>query len=62
MLEVTADADALRVDVERGLGGPGLLIVERDLCVDPVADGLHAIPALVAAVRMLRMVVYCDIN
>ena len=41
MLEVAADADALSEDIEGGLGGTRMLIIEGDMVVDPVADGLY---------------------
>ena len=42
---VAADADASRVALGGRAGRAGLLVVEVDVVVDEVADGLHAWPA-----------------
>jgi len=54
VLEVAADADAFREDVESRLGGPRVLIVEPYFAVDPVADGLDAAPARVKVAKQLQ--------
>ena len=45
VLEVATDADALGEDIHGGLGGAGGLVVERNLAMDPIADGSGALPA-----------------
>ncbi len=42
MLEIATDTEAFGVDIERGLGGTGVLIAEGDLGVHPIADSLDA--------------------
>ena len=44
MLEVPADSLALGVYVQCRFGGPGKVVTECDVLMDPVADGLHSCP------------------
>ena len=54
VLEIAADADALREHVERGARGPRLGVAEGDLRVHPVANRLHPPPASRARRRTSR--------
>src|SRR5208282_3958576 len=45
MLIIATHADAFSVDIESGLRGPSMLIVERNFVVDPIANCLHPSPA-----------------
>jgi hypothetical protein len=45
MLKVSADAEALGVDVQSGLGGTRVLIPEADPTVNPIANSLNARPS-----------------
>ena len=54
MLKVAAHAHALRVHVERRLRWPRMLIIERYVVVDPVADVLHPVPAGVQISEVLK--------
>src|ERR1700722_167931 len=44
VLKVPADADPLGKDIQRGLGGAGVLIAESDLGIDPAANRVDPAP------------------
>ena len=53
MLEVPADSLALGVYVQCRFGGPGKVVTECDVLMDPVADGLNSCPPRRGATEQL---------